>query len=307
MTLPTQPGSPAQVRRSQEFYRLKQPVLSAGAIYEIDSSARAIYIGPDSDLAEVRLGYFNPDADALNDMVTADVSVNGPIVGRLDSLLDQQYGGLNQEARIIAYPVDIVDPTYQRPTGPLAVPARRENVAPQIDLMVALKELPSIPAVRADRTLRFPRVPFNNDAGVDNDGSTDLVIPIYGRRMVTVQIITPVGVGHVMSFFIAALQPGFTSFPKFLGSITKAGQSITDTDSVVFRASDQYNLDEITGVGNTSAPSTFDYTENAGMPLPKCKGMADLLIINIAPNFEDPPPPGYSLVDLFIKLSDREE
>lgn len=306
MALPNQPDSALEVLANQEFYRIFQPVLSAGDIFEIDSSTRAIYIGPNSDLAEMRLQYYSRQALGADKMEIADVSVNGPFVGRLDSLLATQYANIGQAARLLAYPVDIVDPAYERPTGALAVPARRFNVPPRVDLICALKDLPTIPAVRADRTFRFPRVPFNNEAGMDDDGSTDIVIPIYGRRMVTVQIVTPTLVAHETSFFIAALQPGTVQpFPKFLGSVVKAGASIQTTDTVVYRASDQ--IEQIVGDGVTADPAmpTFSYQESY-RPLPACKGMADLLIINIRPNFEPPAPPGYSLIDLFIKVSDRE-
>jgi hypothetical protein len=306
MTLPNQPSSTAEVLANQEFFRIFQPVLSAGDIFEIDSSTRAIYIGPNSDLSEVRLQYYSRQALGADKMEIADVSVNGPFVGRLDSLLVTPYPNIAQPGRILAYPVDIVDPAYERPTGVLAVPARRFNVPPRIDLFCALKDLPSIPAVRADRTFRFPRVPFNNDAGLDDDGSTDIVIPIYGRRMVTVQIVTPVLAAHETSFFIAALQPGTVQpFPKFLGSIVKAGASVQTTDTVVYRASDQ--VEQVVGDGVTADPAmpTYAYQES-NRPLPACKGMADLLIINIRPNFDPPPPAGYSLLDLFIKVSDRE-
>jgi hypothetical protein len=306
MTLPNQPGSPDAVLGNQEFFRIFQPVGGPGDIYEIDSSTRAIYIGPNSDLAEVRLQYYSKQAGGVDKMEVADVSVNGPFVGRLDSLLATQYPNIGQPGRILAYPVDIVDPAYVRPTHPLFVPARRYNVPPAIDLICALKNLPDIPDVRADRTYRFPRVPFNNDAGMADDGSTDLVIPIYGRRMVTVQILTPVFVGHFTDFYLVALQPGQSTFAKFLGGITKPALSISDTDSVVYRASDQ--VSQYLSMGNIFglAPTGTDNVTEAA-PLPRCKGMADLLVINIRPNYAPPPPAGYSLIDLFIKVSDRED
>lgn len=306
MATPNQPQSALEVLANQEFFRIFQPVESAGDIYEIDSSTRAIYIGPNSDLAEVRLQYYSRQAIGDDKMEIADVSVNGPFVGRLDSLLVTPYPNIAQPGHILVYPVDIVDPAYERPTGINSAPVRRFNVPPRIDLICALKDLPSIPAVRADRTFRFPRVPFNNEPGMDDDGSTDIVIPIYGRRMVTVQIVTPVLTAHETSFFIAALQPGTVQpFPKFLGLINKASASIQTTDTVVYRASDQ--VEQVVGDGVTADPAmpTYAYQES-NRPLPACKGMADLLIINIRPTFEEPAPPGISYIDMFIKISDRE-
>jgi hypothetical protein len=309
MALPNAPSATEEVLANQEWFRIFQQVESPGSIFEIDSSSRAIYIGPNSDLAEVRVAYYNRQANGVSKQDIADVSVNGPLVGRMDSLLATQYPSLNQQARLLAYPVDIVDPDYVRPTNALFTPLRRYNVPARIDLICALKDLPQIPNVRADRTLRYPRVPFQNDGGMDDDGSTDLVIPIYGRRMVTIQIITPVMTAHETSFYLAALQPGQSTFPKFLGSVIKTAISVNDTDSIVFRASDQINRDEVEFSGTTADPAmpTWDGRVLLSPPLPKSKGLADLLIINIKPDYGLLPPPGYSTVDLFIKLSDRED
>lgn len=307
MTLPNQPSSDEAILDSQELFRIRQPVESAGSIYEIDTPTRAVYIGPNSDLSEVRLQYMDKQAGATQ-IQEADVSVGGPFVGRLDALMATKFPTTGLFGRILAYPVDIVEPDYERPTGALATPARRFNVVPQIDLICAVKALPEVPNVRADRTLRFPRVPFNNAAGGADDGSTDIVIPIYGRRMVTVQMVTYVLTAHITTFYLVALQPGTPSaFAKEIGSISKPSVSVTDTDSVVFRASDQYNVNDIQATGTTADPAmpTFDSITTIG-PLGKCKGMADLLVINIKPDFIGPPPPGYSLVDVFVKLSDRE-
>lgn len=304
MTLPNQPSSVDAVLANQDFFRIFQPVTSPGDIWEIDNGAHAVYIGPNSDLAKVRLAYYQRAA-ALNQQEIADVSVNGPFATRIDALNVTPYQGLGgQKGRILAYPDDIVDLAYERPTSALSVPQRRYNVAPRIDLITALKQIPDIPQVRADRTLRFPRVPFQNLGETDTNGSTDIVIPIYGRRMVTVQIVTPALVAHETSFFLAALQPGTTQpFAKFLGSVLKPAIAVQDTDSVVYRASDQ--VSQITGTGTTDAPSTFDYTQES-QPLPSAKGQADLLIINVRPAYGETPPPGYSMISLFIQVSDRE-
>ena len=307
----TQPNSAQSVLNRQDVFRLYQQVLSPGAIYEIDNPALAVWIGPNSDLSEVRLQYpsgFTPDL--VDQAQVADVSVGGPFVGRMDALLDTPYGSTGQLSRILAYPVDIVDPAYIRPpASAAATPTRRFNLPAYIDLICALEIPSNIPQQRADRTFRLPRVPFDNAAGgLADDGSTDIVIPIYGRRMVTVQIQTPVGVGHDDSYYLAALQPGTTQiYPKFLGTVLTGAASISQTDSVVYRASDQYNQDQVDVTGSTSVPTTFLWTQVTG-PLSPCKGMADLLIINLKANFGGgPPPAGYSLVSVFVKVSDREE
>lgn len=301
MALPDQPASALEVIASQEFYRIFQQVQGPGDIFEIDSSAKAIYLGPDSDVSEITLTYFN--GQAPRSTRTASLSTGAPFVGLLDSLLDQQYPGIGQQSRILASVSDIVDPDYIRPPSVIAfTPARRYNAPINIDLVTALKPLPSIPTIRPDRTYRL-KVPMNNDSVPDtNDGSTDIVIPIYGRRMVTVITVTPAHVPHATFFYLAALPPG-DSFPvaKVLGSFDTADSTDPLTESAVFRASDQ--VSSTSGLQSPSGQTTI--TEF--LPLNSCKGMADLLIVNFVPNFGMSPPAGYSMLDVFIRVSDKEE
>lgn len=280
------------VLRSQEYFRLKRPVQSAGDIYPIDVSARAVYIGPDSDIAEVRIQYGDPDT-ALG-VQTADVSVNGPFVGRVDVDLNTLIPSTVQPARILASPVDIVNNAYVRPTAGPVTPARRFNLPTIIDLVVALKELPAIPEVRADRTLRLPQVPFEDASGPGN-GSTDVVIPIYGRRMITVQFVS--ALDFFADFYLVALQPGQSPDGKFLGSFTQPGISVPQTSSVVIKASDA-----VSQVDGTRSDA-ITYVELA-RPLPSSKGMADLLVINIGTLSLIP---GLRFIDTFVKVTDRED
>ena len=125
--MPAQPSSSASVQNSQELFRIYQPIESPGDIFEVDSSCKAVFIGQNSDVAEVRLQYFD-EQEGPDLMNTVDVSVNGPFVGRMDALLDTTYASLGQKARVLAFPVDLVDNAYVRPTSPLFTPARRFNI-----------------------------------------------------------------------------------------------------------------------------------------------------------------------------------
>lgn len=303
------------VLRSQEFYRLKQTIRSPGDIFEIDVSTKAIYIGPDSDISEVALQYYNPDLpDAIE---TAVVAVNGPFVGRLDAMLASKIPTLNQPGRLLVSPVDIVDPTY---SFDLFTPQREEHIPVTLDLMASLTPLPDIPAVRADRTLRLPSVPWTMGRTVDDDGdngSTSLFIPIYGRRTVTVTI-TAALFAHVEVCLIN-LEPGTHANPRSLGylNVNSLHSPLPDTKTFVLRASDAarngYVLDD-------NGDATSWYTESdelqepthGGSSIPPVsyvqpRGVADLLLLNIGPNPGDSPGPNeLTYVDLFLKLSDRE-
>lgn len=279
------------VLTSQEYFRLKREVQSPGDIYPIDVSARAIYIGPDSDIAEVRIQYANADAPLGEE--TADVAINGPFVGRIDVDLNQQIPSTLQPQRILASPVDIVNNAYVRQTGMLITPARRFNIPAVIDVIFALKTLPAIPETRADRTFRFSQVPFEDASGPGN-GSTDVVIPVYGRRMITVQFVT--GQEFFADFYLVALQPGQSPDGQFLGSISGPTITVQQTYTVVIKASD--SVRQVDGTRSDAVT----YTE-VDVPLPSVKGMADLLVINIGTLSVIP---GLRFIDTFVKVTDRE-
>lgn len=297
----------SQVLRSQDYYRLKQLVRSPGDIYELDASTKAIYIGPDSDIGEVLVQYFNPNAP--NSVESAVVSINGPFVGRLDSMLASQVPATGQPGRILVSPVDIVDNSYRRPGD--AQPLRSYNIPAYIDLIAALAPLPDIPAVRADRTLRFPSVPFDLTPDPDDPfvHSTDLIIPIYGRRMVTVTTVSVVSV--VVAASLVTLFPGRDPEPRLLGEIEipSTFPPTTYTRTIVYRASDAARqgisyLADGTQSGYYAESDQPPDPVFAGYSVPVPRGMADLLVINLRSLADTGP--GTRLVDLFIKVSDHE-
>ena len=294
------------VLRSQEYFRLKQVVQSPGDVYELDQSLRALYIGPDSDVAEVQMTYFNPDEPLA--LETAVVSINGPFVGRVDTLLKTKVPSTGQPARILLSPVDIVDNAYVPPNS---IAQRRFNVPAVIDVIAALKTLPDIPSVRADRTYRFPGVPFTTFRTFPpDDGSTDLILPIYGRRMVTVNVVSTAAV--TVDLYLVSLQPGVNPVPRFLGAL-QIGATIpvsAATATAVIRASDaarQLQTYTALGVPDTYAVES-DQPYNpaiSGLIQPAVRGVADLLYINL----RDASGLGVEVtrfVDMFIKISDRE-
>lgn len=296
------------VLRSQEYFRLKTVLQSPGDIFELDESTRAIYIGPDSDVAEAQVTYFNPDA--TNALETAVVSVNGPFVGRLDSLPKTDVASTGQKARILISPVDLVSNSY---VPPVTAAQRTMNVPTVLDVMCALKTLPDIPSVRADRTLRYPGVPYNTVGVAPNDGSTDLIVPIYGRRLVS---ICAVGNGIGVTLSLVNLIPGTNTVPRPLGSffIPATIPATPQSYAAVYRASDAARH------GITYDPAgaeTGGYTESdqpggsvlsTFLPLDAVqpRGMADLLLINIAMILPFVGANVTRYADLYIKLADRE-
>lgn len=295
------------VLRSQEYFRIKRKIQGPGDIFELDESAKAIYMGPDSDIGEVQVTYYNPDSPL--GLETAVVSVNGPFVGRLDSLPVSIVPSTSQPARILVSPVDIVDNAY---IPPASIALRRFNIPALIDLIVAVKPINNIPEVRADRTLRFPSVPYDRQFGpppvpVGNNGSTELIIPIYGRRMVTVTI---VGNDVVARLELVTLQPGIATVPRGIGSLVigPTVPVVPFTRAAVIRASDAARVGQtfdVAGVFSGSYNESDQPSSAPTAPDPNPRGMADLLIITLT----DTATIGVAatrFVDVFIKTADRE-
>lgn len=291
--------------RSQEYFRLKKIIQSPGDIFELDTSAKSIYIGPDSDIGEVQLTYYNPD-EALS-LETAQVSVNGPFVGRIDSSVVTKVSSTGQFAKILVSPTDLVDNNY---IDPNSVALRRYNIQAVLDLIVSLRDPPDVPAVRADRTLRFPRVPFERISAGPDDGSTDLIIPIYGRRMVT---ITVIGVDMTMGVSLVTLQPGVSRAARALGAVYVPGVSpILNyvSRTVVLRASDSAQVSE--DMSSTHLSFASDAIGNPGTANTNInnsqivsRGFADLLLLNLA-DFQGGWAPGTAFADVFVKVADKE-
>lgn len=300
------------VLRSQEYFRLKRAIQGPGDIFELDESTKTIYLGPDSDIGEVLVTYFNP-SEPLG-LETAVVSVNGPFVGRVDTLPKTTVPSTGQPARILLSPVDIVDNAYTPPLDTVAL--RQFNIPALIDLIIAVKPINNVPEVRADRTYRFPSVPYDNINApppdpADNDGSTLLIVPIYGRRMVTV---TLVGDGVTAFMYLATLQPGSNPVPRFVTAMILGANIPADPTSItaVIRASDAGRHGQTQNAGGTIVGSYNESDQtlipidglSAGVP-PQPRGMADLLVVRLNSNGNSMVP-FTNYVDVYIKTTDRE-
>ena len=269
-------------------YRLKQPLGSSGDIWEIDAGASCVYVGPDSDLAEYRLLYYDPSSP--NELAAADVSVGGPFVGQLNSQLSRRLRLTREPGRILAHPVDLYEPDYERPTGGSPDrPSRTIRIPPVVDLMFAFTPR-TPPAVRSDRTVRLTEVPFEDD-GV----GTDILIPAYGRRLITVQALSYDDVE--LNFYKVVFQYGASNDfvrPELIQEpVFTGGLSIPILRTKVIRASNDQS----------------GTTDNLGgawenQPTPGPIGAFDYFVINIQRGFVGTGPGHCKL--LYVKLSDRE-
>ena len=212
---------------------------SSGDIFEIDTSIRALYAGPDSDLGELRVIYF--DRAQASGLQTAIISPGAPFIGRLDALLATRIPSTNQRARILLAPNDLVGNSYLRPV--VGQPAVTVRELARIDFIAVLGEFPTVPQERSDRSFRSPAITYGaGGSGFAN--STDLQFPIYNRRLVTVTVNAPVALDElVVNIEGVTLTAGGNNNPVPLGTLTFPAILVGASQTFVFRAATDGTFD----------------------------------------------------------------
>lgn len=175
MSFPQLVQSSREVIEGQEVFRLKTPLVSSGDVYEIDTSAKAFAIGPDSDVSLVRLTYFDPSQPNRSESLV--LSVDAPYLGRVDALVSEKYPVQLADAKILVTTEELVNLAW---VPNLTNIGYSSIIPPTLDLICYLSAPPVIPLRRADKIFRG-RVGFNTDRTV-------LGIPIYGRRYASVNM-----------------------------------------------------------------------------------------------------------------------
>lgn len=216
-----------EILEGQNFFRLFTELVSSGDIYEMDASALAFCIGPQSDIARARVTYYDPTSPTKGSSFV--VSVDSPFIGRIDRLGSQKYPVANVPANILISPEDLIDNEWEPP-------AFNPNqhllsfVKPHIDIQGFFSNPPTLPAKRADFS-RKGQIPFVDDGG--GNGTTYLVLPYYRRKYASLKFLAS-GLGNqtldvVGVSFVAAGAP----FAAMETTIINAGV-ITPNDSSAF-------------------------------------------------------------------------
>ena len=188
MTFPI-PESSKAVLRAQDLWRVNTVLESSGDIFESEVSGLAFVIGPQSDINQVLISYFDDlEADTINEVL---VDVNKPWIGRIDALASTKYS-TGDRARIFFTPNVWLPPGLQggvegTATDDLFVPPSAPSgsniliIPPRIEVLQYLKNTPTIIAPRVDKRYLFESItyPFT--------GVTYYLVPFYGRRFATIQ------------------------------------------------------------------------------------------------------------------------
>jgi hypothetical protein len=168
-----QPNLSTPLLIQQNYARLQTPLQSPGDIYESEVSFKAVALGPQSDLARVRVTYLDPIAPSS--VASLVVTPQYPFPADVFARLDQSYPLSATKARVLISSDDVYDPNF-RPSTFVAGDAI-QFVAPVLDMMLYYSP-PSgqLPQARGDKSYFFQYYP------VPGGKVFWLVVPFYGRK-----------------------------------------------------------------------------------------------------------------------------
>jgi hypothetical protein len=176
-----QPDADSYAANGYDIFRLNTLLVSPGDIYQSTQSGHALAIGPESDLANINVVYFDDQVPTFVQRTT--ISPNRAFIGRMDARNEALYQPANRPGRILFYADDIYDPNYR----PVALPAPFNPatdiinfVAPRLDVIQYFKPLASIGPARIDKEWVFQNYPVVT-------GRYYLVLPYYGRKYAYVE------------------------------------------------------------------------------------------------------------------------
>jgi len=181
MSFPQTPASQS-ILKFQEFYRLFTTLEGSGDVYEMDVSAQAIVIGPNSDIAAINVTYADPALPTIVNRAT--VSLNSPLIGRVSASLADAYSGQGPKQRILINSVDVVNNLF-RPAL-IDVADLVAFIPPRIDVIAYLAPVDVVPERRADFVTRGRVTIFDRGGGT---GITWILCPYYRRKFLSVKIV----------------------------------------------------------------------------------------------------------------------
>lgn len=191
MTYP-QPSSEKYVTGGYEYFRLNTLLSSPGDIYESLVSGLGMALGPQSDIANVNVAYFDSQA-APTFMNFTVVSPGRSFVGRLDARNELVYTPAGRPGRVLLWSDDLYDPNYRpRAAGDEDL---IEFIAPRLDVIQYFANQPSLVPARQDKSYLFQN--YILGAG----GTLYLVVPYYGRKFAYVNFtnrdtVVPITIGY---------------------------------------------------------------------------------------------------------------
>lgn len=222
-----QPSSNDYVIRGVQYFRLLTALATPGDIYESEVSCHALAIGPESDVANVNIAYFDDQIPTF--MNRTQVGPPRSFTGRVDARNTDTYAPSGRPGRILFWPTDLYDPTFL-PQNFVPDEDTLTFIAPVLDVIQYFKPQASLVPLRTDKTFRFTEIeqPENRTAFI--------VLPCWGRKF---------GSCRVLNSSSAALSWGVTGITYFANPNNQAIETeidrvdalgIGDQHTTLFRA-----------------------------------------------------------------------
>jgi hypothetical protein len=171
-----------------KYWRLNTLLASAGDIYESDESGLGFVIGPDSDIANVGISYF--DEQQPNFMGQFNVTQKRSFVGLVPANVnDGTYPPSNRPARILIYPQNRWNPDFWPGSeGFTRGQDQQILVTPRLDVLQYFQNEPSgIVPTRNDKEWFFSELVTPSIA----QRYLCVTLPYYGRRYAKIEFMNP--------------------------------------------------------------------------------------------------------------------
>jgi hypothetical protein len=172
MSFPQPQATPYAVN-NYGFFRLNTPLSSPGDIYESDQSGHAFCVGPNSDIANVNMAYFDDQVPTFMQFMT--ISPTRSFAGLINARNEAQFSPAQRPGRILFWSDDIYDPNF-RPRAFNATTDAIQFVPPLLDVIQYFTPLASVVPARINKEFVF------QNYVVPSGGTLYIVVPYYGRR-----------------------------------------------------------------------------------------------------------------------------
>jgi hypothetical protein len=167
-----QPDATEYATNNYGFFRLNTPLSSPGDIYESNQSGHAFTVGPNSDIANVNMAYFDDQVPTFMQFMT--ISPTRSFTGLLNARNEATYDPSGRPGRILFWADDIYDPNF-KPHAFVAGDAI-QFVPPVLDVIQYFTPLASVVPSRINKEFVF------QNYVVPSGQTLYIVVPYYGRK-----------------------------------------------------------------------------------------------------------------------------
>ena len=172
-----QPDSDQFSSRGYGFFRLNTLLSCPGDIYESKQSGLAFMLGPNSDIANVMMAYYNDQLEpTFVDKVL--LTAQRPFSGRIDARNEVVYMPGKRPGRLLFWSADLYDPNYL--PAAMGVGDTIATITPRLDV-IEYFESANVTTGRSDRVFQFQELALPANTAY-------IVLPYYGRKSASIRL-----------------------------------------------------------------------------------------------------------------------